>query len=60
MKDYINNNPAQFTEFFTYINNFAIKPNRTNYFSGIHTSGRRFSGPKPPPYDNIDPNEFCC
>lgn len=59
MKDYINNYPAEFPEFFTSVNNFDIKPNKSNYFSGIKTSGSRYTGP-PPSWGNIDPNEFNC
>ena len=58
MKDYIKNNPTSFPEYFTSNNSFEVKPNKTNYFSGIYTRGRSYSGPKPP-YGNIDPCDFC-
>ena len=62
-KDYIKNNPALFPEFYTIEpgSPFDIKPNKTNYHSGIYTNGRSFRGPYPN-INNIDPNDFndCC
>lgn len=62
IKDYIKNNLEQFPEFYTSEpgNPFDIKPNRSNYFSGIRTGNRGyFRGPLPN-LKNIDPNDFCC
>ena len=62
IKDYIKNNLAQFPEFYTSEpgSPFDIKPNRSNYFSGIRTGNRGyFRGPLPN-IKNIDPNDFCC
>jgi hypothetical protein len=60
IRDYIKNNPTSFPEFYTSVDNFDIKPNKTNYFSGIHTTGRRSQNPPAAPNSNIDPNENCC
>lgn len=57
-RDFIKNNPNQFPEFYQSSLAFEVKPNVSNYFSGIFTSGRKFQGPNPP-LDNIDPCEFC-
>lgn len=60
-KDYIKNNPSLFPEFYTTEpgNPFDVKPNKSNYKSGIYTSGMGFRGPLPN-INNIDPNDFCC
>lgn len=60
IRDHIKNNPTSFPEFFTSLENFDIKPNKSNYFSGIHTTGRKSSNPPSPNRNNIDPNEFYC
>lgn len=57
-RDFIKNYPNEFPEFYQNNLSFEIKPNVSNYFSGIFTSGRKFHGPNPP-LDNIDPCEFC-
>jgi hypothetical protein len=63
VRDYIKNNPSLFPEFYTIEPGmpFDIKPNKSNYHSGIYTSGRTFRAPLPP-IDNIDPNDLygCC
>lgn len=56
--DFIKNNQSSFPEYYQRDNTFEIKPNKSNYFSGIHTSGRKFQGPLPP-LSNIDPCDFC-
>jgi hypothetical protein len=58
-RDYIKNNPALFPEFYTIEPGkpFDIKPNKTNYNSGIYTTGRMYRAPLPN-IDNIDPNDF--
>lgn len=58
IKDYIKNNPSAFPEFFTTTNTFEVKPNKTNYFSGIWTTGRSYQAPLPP-LNNIDECDFC-
>lgn len=58
MRDFIKNYPAEFPEFYQNTLSFEVKPNVSNYFSGIATSGRKFQGPLPP-LGNIDPCEFC-
>jgi len=58
MKDYIKNHPSDFPEFYTTSETFGITPNKSNYFSGIHTSKRGYRGPNPPS-NNVDPNECC-
>lgn len=58
IKDYIKNNPSQFPEFYTRKDSFEVKPNKTNYFSGIYTRGRSFEGPLPD-LRNIDNCDFC-
>lgn len=61
VRDFIKNNPSQFPEYYTIEpgNPFDVKPNKTNYFSGIHTKGRYFRAPLPP-LNQIDPNDFGC
>lgn len=59
VRDYIKNNPSSFPEYYINTDSFNIKPNKSNYFSGIHTSGRGYRGPNPP-YGNVDPNENNC
>lgn len=58
IKDYIKNNPTQFPEYYTSNLSFEVKPNKTNYFSGIFTTGRSY-GPPPAPYDMTDPCDLC-
>jgi hypothetical protein len=58
MRDFIKNYPSEFPEFYQTTLGFEVKPNVSNYFSGIFTSGRKFQGPFPN-LDNIDPCEFC-
>lgn len=57
-RDFIKNYPNEFPEFYQTTLGFEVKPNVSNYFSGIFTSGRKFQGPNPP-LGNIDPCEFC-
>lgn len=59
MKNYIKNNLELFPEFYQVLQSFDLKPNRTNYFSGIRTTGRRITAPLPP-LNNINPDDFCC
>lgn len=59
IRDYIKSNITSFPEFYTRNNTFEIAPNKTNYFSGIHTSGYKNWKVNPAPYDNIDPCDFC-
>lgn len=59
IRDYIKNHPSDFPEYYANPDSFNIKPNKSSYFSGIHTSKRGYRGPNPP-YGNIDPNENCC
>ena len=59
IKDYIKNNPSSFPEYYTTTNSFEVKPNKSNYFSGIWTRGRSWQGPLPP-FNQIDPNDLCC
>lgn len=58
VKDYIKNNQSSFPEYFTSDLSYEIKPNSTNYFSGIWTKGKGFKGPNPPS-SNIDSCDFC-
>ena len=58
IKDFIKNNPSDFPEYYTNANSFEVKPNRSNYFSGIATKGYTYRGPNPP-LSNIDPCDFC-
>jgi len=58
IKDYIKNNPTQFPEYYTIANSFEVRPNKSNYFSGIYTRGRSYQGPLPP-RGNIDDCDFC-
>jgi hypothetical protein len=62
LRDYIKNNLSQFPEFYTSEpgNPFDVKPNKSNYFSGIHTSKSGYFRAKLPPIDNIDPNDLNC
>jgi hypothetical protein len=59
IKDYIKNNSSLFPEYFQRINPFDLAPNKTNYFSGIATTGRIVRAPLPP-LNNINPDDFCC
>ena len=59
IKDFIKNNPTAFPEYYTRTNTFEVRPNKSNYFSGIFTRGRSYQAPLPN-LDNIDPNDFCC
>jgi hypothetical protein len=59
IRDYIKNNQSSFPEYFVKNNVFEITPNRTNYFSGIRTSGFRSSRYPGPAFGNIDPCDTC-
>lgn len=58
VRDFIKNNQVEFPEFLTKDQMYEIRPNKTNYFSGIRTSGRRNSVP-PANRPNIDPCNDC-
>jgi hypothetical protein len=64
LRDEIKNNPSLYPEFYTSEPGkpFDVKPNKTNYFSGIHTSGSGYFRAKVPPLNQIDPNDLggCC
>jgi hypothetical protein len=57
IKRYIKANQGDFPEYFQ-IFSWELKPNRTNYFSGIKTSGYKWRGRDIRP-DNVDPCDFC-
>jgi hypothetical protein len=59
MRDYIKNNLTLFPEFYFNDLAFSIKPNVSNYYSGIYTSKRMYRA-NLPNLDNIDPNDFGC
>lgn len=59
IRDYIRNNQSSFPEFFVRNNVWEIRPNKTNYFSGIHTRGYRSGNAPFPPLNNIDNCDFC-
>ena len=56
---YIKNNQSAFPEYFTKDNVFEIRPNRTNYFSGVHTSGFKASKFPKSSSGNTDNCDFC-
>jgi len=58
-KDFIKNNISDFPEYYQVLQPFDLRPNRTNYFSGIATRGKGLIAPLPP-LNNIDPNDFGC
>lgn len=64
LRDQIKNYPSLYPEFYTIEPGkaFDVKPNKSNYFSGIHTSGRGYFQAKLPPLNQIDPNDLngCC
>ena len=59
IRDYIKNNQDAFPEYFVTNNVFEIKPNKTNYFSGIYTRGYRSSKYPGPPFGNMDNCDWC-